>query len=391
MSILKIQAEAALAEVEKLTREARSIDSDASLTAGERRSRIEPLNARIQAKLDEARGATEQLEREAETRGLGSGLGGALVPREPRFDSSEDWGGSLVPSSSELRAATLVEGVDADGGYAVPKKVSESYVGLLRAKSVFLSAPGLRIVPFSGTNQFSIPKVASWTNPGVVAEAATIPSANGTLTALTFKALKFSQIQKASRELLDDTDLPMRQLVSEQITEGLAQAVDVQAFANGDGVTALKGLTAAGMSTNTALATGNTQISYRHLADAYAAVVAAGATPTVVWVSADQFAGLMTERENGTTGAFMAGSVTDAPAQSVWGLPLRVSANLPVKTAVVADASSIYVGVRQEPTVDVNENAYWDSDVVGIKVGYRVGGLAVANPTAVQRITASAT
>src|SRR5205085_1768688 len=155
--------------------------------------------------------------------------------------------------------------------------------------------------------------------------------------------------------------------------------------------TALKGLTAAGMSTNTALAAGQTVVKWDLVIDAYAAVVAAGAAPTVIWASADMYGPLLKERESGANGAYLQGSVTGDPAKAALGLPILVSGNLPARMVIVADASRVFVGVRSDVVVKVSEDAGFTTDAVGFRATYRVAGLVVAEAGSVQRITASAT
>ncbi len=185
----------------------------------------------------------------------------------------------------------------------------------------------------------------------------------------------------------------MRQLIANEMLRSAAHQVDVQAFASGNGTTALKGLGASGMATKTTLTTGNTQVKWDHVVDAFAAVVAANAIPTVIWCSSDQYGGLLKERTNAGgagTGEYLAGSVTTDPAKGALGLPILVSSNLPTKTVIVADASRIFVGIRQAAEIAVSEHVSFDTDQVAFRLTQRLAGLQVAEATSIQTIVASA-
>ncbi len=142
--------------------------SESTLPDAEKREKIENLNAQIEAATAEARDYIEQGERLAQVRSLSQGVGLFGPGGERRGDESEDWG-AILPSASEYRAA-LATG---NTGATVPSGVSSKVVEVLRGQSVFLRAPGLNVIPFSG-GSFSLPQLTAWSDPGYTAEAATI-------------------------------------------------------------------------------------------------------------------------------------------------------------------------------------------------------------------------
>ncbi|MFF7966001.1 phage major capsid protein [Streptomyces sp. NPDC007903] len=138
-------------------------------------------------------------------------------------------------------------------------------------------------------------------------------------------------------------------------------------------------------------ATGNTVVKWDHIIDGFSDIEAAGAVPSVIWASPDMGKALRKERENSTTGGYLAGQVTDPVTKAGLGLPIYVSANLPAKTVIVADPTRIHIGVRSDVRVAVSEDFGFDKDLTAFRATYRVAGLAVDAAVAVQVIKASAT
>ncbi|PSK63411.1 hypothetical protein B0E53_04658 [Micromonospora sp. MH33] len=301
--------------------------------------------------------------------------------RNARGDAME-WR-ALLPSLREMRA-TLVESSLTDGGYTVPQRVSGSWVDKLRATSAFLRG-GVQVVPFDSAT-FRLPRLNATNTPGVVAENTAIAKGDTDWAALDFTAVKFADIQEASNEILMDSALDLRRILADTMAKNIASSVDASAF-NGTGTSSLKGLLATGNNTKTTLA--GTAVKWDDIADAYAAIEATGGTPGVIWASPDMAKGLRKEREGGSTGAYLAGAVTQAPAGTAWGLPLLVSGNLPAKTVIVCDPSRVFFGLRANVVLKVSEDYGFDRDVIAFRATMRAAGVAVAEPTSVQHIAAA--
>ncbi|MFJ7089895.1 phage major capsid protein [Streptomyces mirabilis] len=336
----------------------------------------------------EHRAATEA--REAEIRALVANVAGIVTPGgtpEGLPGESDQWR-SLLPSASEYRAL-VAEGTPGAGGYAVPQKVADRAVEFLRAQSVFMRVPGINIHRFEG-GSFVLPSLTSTTNPGVVAEGSPISEATPAFGGMTFAPIKYADLYRASNEILEDAAFSLRDLIAGVMLRNIATQVDKDAF-QGTGTGSLTGLTKAGIGTAVNLATGNTQIPWDSIIDAYSDIEAAGATPGVIWASPDQAKGLRKARENGTNGGYLAGQVTDPVAKSGLGLPIYVSANLPAKTVIVAAPDRIHVGLRSDVRIAMSEDYAFAQDVTGFRATYRIAGLVVDAPAALQVIKASAT
>ncbi|MEV3854345.1 phage major capsid protein [Streptomyces sp. NPDC050095] len=120
-----------------------------------------------------------------------------------------------------------------------------------------------------------------------------------------------------------------------------------------------------------------------------ARIEAMNGTPSVVWVSVDMAASLRKEKAAGA-GTYQAGSPTDSPASTAWGLPILATSFLPARTVVVADGSRIVVGVRRNALVRVSEDARFDRDQVGFKLTMRMAGISLAEASSAQIIKAAA-
>ncbi|MGW5767763.1 phage major capsid protein [Streptomyces longwoodensis] len=386
--IYKRQAAAALEERTKLVAELRSIEADQKLSSADKRERVERIDRDLIRLEAEARDAIERGEREAEVRALAEKAGGIVLPNSGAAlpGESEEWR-SLLPSGSDFRAL-VAESSPGSGGYAVPSKTADKYVEHLRAASVFLRVPGINVHRFD-SGSFVLPNLTSSTTPGVVSEGAAIPEGTANFAGLTFTPIKYADLYRASNEVLDDAAFEMRNLISGVMVRNIATQVDRDAF-QGTGTASLSGLTKAGMGTAVNLATGNTVVKWDHIIDGFSDIEAAGAVPGVIWASPDMGKALRKERENATTGGYLAGQVTDPVTKAGLGLPIYVSANLPTKTVIVADPTRIHIGVRSDVRVAVSEDFGFDKDLTAFRATYRVAGLAVDTASAVQVIKASA-
>jgi HK97 family phage major capsid protein len=313
-----------------------------------------------------------------------------LVAGTPEMRAAQDgpeWA-NLFPTHDEYRAL-MATGAPANGGYTVPAKVGNQWIEQLRNQSVFLAAPGINLVPFDSAT-FRIPQVLTSDRSVVTAEGATIPKANMTFGPLDFTPLKYGFIYQASSEVLEDSSLNIEALVAQTMIENIASDVDKDAF-QGNGTTGLAGVSSTSASnTATTLAAGTTQVTWDHVLDAYIAILATGRRPSVVWCSMDQYRGLIKSRENGSTGAYLAGSVTADPTSAAWGIPILPSNNVPARTVLVADASRVYIGVRRDVTVLRSDEYGFGEDLVSWRATARWAGIRVAESTSVQKVVAAA-
>ena len=168
-------------------------------------------------KVDELDQRDAQVARAAAAREV-AGIGG----KESRF-----W----LPTIREYRAS-LAEGADATGGYAVPQEQINAFYDLMRSKSVVLSA-GPRIVDMT-TNTARVPTIASTTSVAWYAENATLSSTEMTMGAVDLTATKIAAYSLLSNEVLADSTPSIRDMIAQDFAAAMALGVDV-AFLEGDG------------------------------------------------------------------------------------------------------------------------------------------------------------
>ncbi|MFG1997118.1 phage major capsid protein [Actinoplanes sp. NPDC048988] len=380
-------ADTALNQRAALFEQRKNVANDGSLSNADKRSRIESIDRQMDDLEAEARGHVKAAESELRIKELNAEAARMVAGTNRNSRNSMEWR-SIVPTENEWRAL-VAEGSPAAGGYAVPTKVASEWIDKLRNQSVFMQAPGLRVIPFDGA-KFVIPQLTASTDPAVVGEGNAIPEGSLTFAGPSLTPVKYAALYRASSEVIEDASVDVEALVGDTLVRDIGQVVDKDAFSGAGSATALLGLTAAGNSAVTTLSTGKTTVTWADVIAAYGRIAATGSTPTVIWASVDMWTALVSERENGATGAFLAQSVTADPARAAMGLPLLVSNNVPARTVIVADASRIFCGIRRDIRLAKSDQWKFDSDTIGYRATYRIAGSFAAEATSVQRIVAAA-
>jgi HK97 family phage major capsid protein len=368
---LIVAAEAALEKRSVKFAERQVVIADTGLTAADKRSRIEAIDADMVAYATEAEGHVRAAEAEIETRGLNEQASSLSNARGNRGE----WRG-LLPSSSEWRN-TLVTNVSADGGVTVPTRVAGYWIDKLRNTSVILRS-GVQVIEFND-GVFKLPMLSGSNTPGVVAENTAIAMGDTDWTGLTFTPVGYKDLQSASNEILADSALPLRNVLADMMVRNIAAKIDTDAI-NGTGTGSLKGILAAGNNTKTTL---GAALTWDAVYDAYAAIEATGAQPSVILASPDAAAALRKAKAS-TAGTYLAGNVSDAPPGTAMGLPLLVSGSFPAKSVVVMAADRVYLGRRQDFLLSVSTEFLYDKDAVAFRATTRFAGLVAAEATSIQ-------
>ncbi|AVT39389.1 phage major capsid protein [Plantactinospora sp. BB1] len=367
----------------------KAVQADTSLSEADRGQRAARINGEIDELGQEAERYVRAAELEAEHRALNAHAGrlaaaGARRTRDSDSDSGMEWR-ALLPNRTELRA--LKESDNADGGYTVPTRVSGRYIDLLRRRSVVLRAPGINVLPLT-SNVLRLPQlVASSGVAGPTPEATTIPEGDTEWQGPELRAYGYKTIHRASNEILMDSALELRSILADTMTRDIATRIDLDSFGAATG--RITGFTAAGNHTKVALASGSTTVAWDDVVGAVADIEADGGAATVVFANGAMAKALRLERENGTTGAYLQGTVTGNPARTAQGLPIFASNNVPARSVIVADMSRVFFGIRSTK-LDISDDAYFDTDEVGFRLVHRAAGLIVAEPDSVIWIEAAA-
>jgi HK97 family phage major capsid protein len=385
------KAEAALEKRSALAEERNALAADTKLTSTQKDSRAKELDKEIRALGVEARGHVEAAELRSihERAARLTGVGHAGLDQNGNRKAPMEWRAG-IPTPQEWRALTA-EGTPSAGGYAVPQGVSQMYVDHLRAQSVVQRAPGLNIVRFD-TASFVLPELTASTGAAVFGEGVSITEGTLTFAGLTLSPVKYAARYSASAEIIDDASVDVHTLIANTMIKDVAAQVDKDALTGAGGATALRGVTDAtnGTTTTYTAGQGHTAITWDDIVTAAGTIMGTGANPTVVWCSVDTWVSLMKQKAS-TAGSYLAGGPTDNPANVAWGLPLLPTTSLAVRTAIVADASRVYLGVRNEVRLAQDLSYGFDRDITSYRLTYRVAGVKSAETSSIQVLIAPAT
>jgi len=382
-------ANAALEKRARAFEQRKAVLEDKTFTDADKRTRVEAIDAEMDALYKEAESHVRAAEGEAETRALNERGAVLAAGRNRSALQPGEWRG-LIPSRGEwAEHRALAEGVDADGGYTVPKQVHSNYISLLRQRSAFLQIPGLNVVPMT-SNVLRIPQLSA--TDGVTAptaEGTAITEDDSTWTGPEMTAFGYKALTKASNEVLADSALPLRQIIAAELGRDISGRIDTDAFGTATSGKVL-GIFRSGANTKTTLTSGNTAVTWSHVISAMTDIEANGGRATAVIANAAMGKGLRLERENQAagTGAYLAGPVTDDPTSRAAGLKLIMSNRVPARSVAVVDGSRLYYGLRST-VLRVSEEAFFANDQVGIRLVVRAAGVIVAEASSVQWLEAA--
>ncbi|RKY13568.1 MAG: phage major capsid protein [Planctomycetota bacterium] len=155
--------------------------------------------------------------------------------------------GSMVAYLENQKASGMSEGVDSDGGYAVPTEFRNTLMkNVLEASSILGKC---HKIPMA-TNSLEVPIIQETTHQGSVyggvivyrvAEAATIASSKVKLGKVRLTLSKIAALSYATNELLEDSPISMEALIGNSFTEALAFQID-EDIMNGTGVGQMLGV-----------------------------------------------------------------------------------------------------------------------------------------------------
>lgn len=150
----------------------------------------------------------------------------ALLASRSQTESIQDVAARMYPQDEALRAMT--EGVQADGGYAVPVNLYNEIIPLLRQVSITRSL-GITELPLPNGNM-NIPKQTGAANFKWVGENKPIANGEPKLGNIKLSAKKLAGIIPISNELLADGSIAADRFVRDEIVNGIAEAEDITAL-----------------------------------------------------------------------------------------------------------------------------------------------------------------
>ncbi|MFD6182871.1 HK97 family phage prohead protease [Streptomyces goshikiensis] len=248
------------------------------------------------------------------------------------------------------------------------------WVNMIGPNSRFLaSIPASNKLPM---HEASMMLPAIKTGDGSYVDANTpLPEPSTEITSRTSHAAKFAAMERASSESLEDARPDLVAGINQSLAAGMARGIDKGLF-NGAAPTdpndprRIVGLLAQGDTKHIAP-------SVVEISSAVERMEATGAEATVLWVDPVAAKALRAEV-----------SATDWP-KGIYGLMPIVSQHLPANTAVVADASRIFVGLHSGisiTTSQVSPGAFMEDRVL-FRALARVAGVWVQESNSVQIIS----
>lgn len=290
---------------------------------------------------------------------------------------------AFVDFPNELRA--LTEGGQAGDG--VPLQMLAP-VQSLRAKSVVMGLPGVRIEPMT-SDRVRWPRIGTAT-VATAAEIATLTSAATNTDSVDVIAAKFGTVEYLSSELWEDYSASALATFGNNLLSWLALKVDLgllEGDGSGPGIVGLRntpGINTTSMAATLTLAKIR-QIVYEAMVD--------NATPSSFvmhprsWLTANN---IVTGITSDTT------TVLDAAQQGradqLLGLPVFQSTQITLTEGTngswigAIDGSQIVVCERRPARLEVSKEFKFDSDQITVRATWR-GGLGVLNPEAVSILT----
>ncbi|MGW5141687.1 phage major capsid protein [Nocardia beijingensis] len=298
---------------------------------------------------------------------------------QPNFDrwirgiSTGDW------SAAPLERA-LAEGTQSAGGYVVPSPIAGQVLDLARNATRVVQA-GAITVPMNSMT-LRIPRLEGEGTPAWRNENAAVPEADLTFGAVTLQARSLTRLVKISRELLEDSDPSVSDVIARSFAAQIALELDRVALRGSGTAPEPRGvLNTSGVTVTSHGANGAALNTYDWFLDAIGVVRAANYEPTAVILAPRSITSLSKLKDS--QGAYLA-----PPAGLPPILPTKqVPTNLTVGTS--NDTSEIYVGqwdmlalgIRTSFSLEVLTERWVDNLQVGFLASLRAD-VAVLQPAA---------
>lgn len=275
----------------------------------------------------------------------------------------------------ELRIANAMSGASsAAGGVLIPTLLTAQIIDLARAQTRVFEA-GAQLVPME-SRTVDVPR---WTTDPTLSwrtENAIVAESDAALDKITLSAKGLSTVVRASRELVEDTDITGA--LSGAIAAAFAAKIDsASMYADGasgapTGVKANSGVTKTSMGAN-----GASMTSWDNLVDSVGRLRDHNETPNAS-IMADRSARVLAKLKDTTNQPLVAPSYLD-------GVPRLTTSNVPINLTVgtsndtsdvfTGDWSKLIVGVRTSLTIQILSERYMTNDAAGSPAGGQYGFL----------------
>jgi hypothetical protein len=136
--------------------------------------------------------------------------------------------------SLDTEYKALNETVATAGGFLVPTQQSTEIVDLLRAQAVVRQMPGVRVIPMT-SDTMTMPRLTGGATAYWGAEGSTLTTSQQTFGQLRWVARKLYAVIPVTKEMMNDSNPGIEQIVREDIAAALALKED-DAFIQGSGI-----------------------------------------------------------------------------------------------------------------------------------------------------------
>ena len=236
------------------------------------------------------------------------------------------------------------------------------------AASVFAQIATRQI---TGSHTYRIPTVVTDPTAAWVAEGAEIAPSDPTLAELIVTPAKVAGLTVISREMANDSDPAVSQVVGQGLARDIARRVDQAAFAG------LAAPAAPGLTTLSGIQTYVNANAFANLdfaAQAQSKLETVGARVTAFVTSPATALALSTVKQGtGSNAPLLGADPTAATSRTILGVPLFVSQYVAANTLWAVDSSLVWLVVREDATVEADRSVYFTSDRVAVRAVCRVG------------------
>lgn len=306
--------------------------------------------------------------------------GGGIVERRLAAEL-----GSVRPG--EVRALTTSISLS-------PGDLSTHLFEKLRASSVGLVS-GFSVLT-TDKDSVIFPALTADVSPSWYAEAAAITPGDPTFGTVTAVPRKLAHLVQMSNEVIDDSDPPVLNALTQHLMRVLGLKLDLGFFEGSGTPPEIRGLkNVSGIQTISMGTNGAALTSLDTVASAIALLEAANAEPPYAIVMAPRTFGVVRTLKASGSGEYLLGEPTIDTPHTLFGHPVYVSGQLSVAETQGSSsvASSIYVYApkeivyvaRQEIELELDRSRLFNSDQSELRGKLR-GDLIVPNPTAVVRV-----
>jgi HK97 family phage major capsid protein len=326
------------------------------LAEAERRMNGAPVD-KSQRALESSVSVVEVLRAQMEGRALTGAA--AEYSRETELRTGRKASGIFVPLSAlEQRTTTTATAPE-----IVPTvHRADQYIEPFR-NSLLARKLGVRVLSGLSGN-LSIPKYATGTTTGWVAENAALAASDMTFDSVTMSPKHAGGLTEMSRQLLQQSSPDVEQLVRNDLSAMLAQAID-SALIKGGGANEPVGVLAAAGTQSSSLAV----LSWANVLEMLELAEIANATSSS-WLTSPKVKTKLAQtlKDAGLPGYLLEnGKMADLPFYSTNQVPLNTVPNPDTGIAILGDWSQVMLGIWSEVDILVNpysETAYTKGNVL---------------------------